>query len=225
MENIINDVNTYFLMENKIKDYIKKNQLDDLAKYLLFETHIVANDQTYRMIEIELYICNDKHKDIFTHCHKEQKNMLTWYFHQMSDKEHSYKGGTFKGLDITCGGGTNSTDNYGGVLIRAVMNENTNEVIEGPCNVVNELLKQTKCNSIKELVIEKFNNNLSCIEHNLLKVEEKHYDASDIYVAPRIGLSMKGTNVDEKEEYVDRNYRYIIFKDRIKKEKKKMEKL
>lgn len=222
MENIIEDVNTYFLMETKIKDYIKKNQLDELAKYLLFETHIVANDQTYRMLEIELYICNDKHKDIFTHCHREQKNMLTWYFHQMSDKEHSYKGGTFKGLDITCGG---SIDNYGGILIRAIMNETTDEVIEGPCNVVNELLKQTKCNSIKELVIEKFNNNLSCVEHSLLKVKEKHYDTDDVYVAPRIGLSMKGDNVDEKQKYVDRNYRYIIFKDRIKKEKKKMVKL
>jgi len=230
MENIIDDINSYFAMETKIRSYIKKNQFDELAKYLLFETHIVANDQTYRMLEIELYVCNDKHKDIFTHCHKEQGNMLTWYFHQMSEKEHSYKGGTFKGLDITCGGNGegsegNNKKNYGGILIRSIMNETTNDVIEGPCNVVNELLKQVKCNSIRELVIDKFNNNLSCIEHSLLKVEEKHYDADDMYVAPRIGLSMKGYNTDEKQNYVDKNYRYIVFKDKVKKEKKKMVKL
>ena len=205
-------------MNQKITNFLEKNELNELAKYLLFETHLVINGNNYRMIEIELYICNDLHKDIFTHCHKEQKNMLTWYFHQMSDKDHSYKGGTFKGLDITCG-----IDNgHGGVLIRSIMNESTNEVIEGPCKVVNEFLMKTKCESIKTLVIDKFNNNLSCIVHDLLKLEEKHYNVTDLFVSSRIGLSMKGDNIEEKTKWLNNNYRFIIFKDNVKKEKKKM---
>lgn len=205
-------------MDQKIKTLAEKNSLDDLAKYLLFETRISANGSSYRMLEIELYVNNTLHPDIFTHCNKEQKNMLTWYFHQMSEKDHSYKGGTFKGLDISCG----TNNGHGGILIRSIMNETTNAVIEGPCNVVNELLKQAKVNTIKELVIDKFNDNLSCTLHALLKLEEFHYDSEDLYVAPRIGLSMKGDNLEKKQEYVNKNYRYIVFKDKIKKEKKKM---
>src|SRR5437868_13548333 len=87
-----------FLIEN-----IKKKDFNEISKYLFFDTYIKVNDQIYRPTEIEFYILTDNHKDIFTHGHNQQKNMLTWYFHQMSDKEHSYKGGTFKGLDITCG--------------------------------------------------------------------------------------------------------------------------
>ena len=170
------------------------------------------------MIEIEFYICNDNHKDIFTHCHKDQKKMLTWYFHQMSNKDHSYKGGTFKGLDITCG----FDNGYAGVLIRSIMNETTNQVIEGPCKVVNEFLDKIKCDSIKTLVIDKLNNNVSCQYSDLLKLEEKHYNNTDLYVAPRIGLSMKGDTVNEKQKWVNNNYRFIIFKDNVKKEKKKM---
>jgi 3-methyladenine DNA glycosylase Mpg len=208
-------------MDQKITNFIKSNQLNELAKYLLFETHLVVNGNNYRMVEIELYICTDAHKDIFTHCHREQKNMLTWYFHQMSDKVNSYKGGTFKGMDITCAidGG------YGGILIRSVMDEATKEVIEGPCKTVDKILEKTKYSSIKDLVVSGLVNDLSCVKNNLLKLEEKHYESSDLYICPRIGLSMKGSDIDEKQKWVNNNYRFVIFKDNIKKEKKKMVKL
>jgi hypothetical protein len=231
-------------MEQKITNYIQKNQFNKLAKFLLFNTCLSINGTEYRMLEIELYIYNDNHPDIFTHCHDEQKNMLTWYFHQMSNKAHSYKGGTFKGLDITCAvkldkeensdesddsddsdDETNESESYGGILIRAIMNEETGDVIEGPCNVVNEILKQTECESIKELVIEQLENDLSCETTDLLKLIEKKYPNTDLYSAPRIGLSLKGDNLKEKKKYVNQKYRYVIFKDKIKKEKTKMIKL
>lgn len=205
-------------MELQIKKLISDEKFIDLAKYIMCENHIKANNNNYRIVEMELYICNDKHKDIFTHCHSRQKTMLNWYFHQMSEKENSYKGGTFKGLDISCG----FDSGYGGILIRSILNEATNQVIEGPCNVVNELLKVTKFDTIISLVTS-LNGDLSCIKHDILKLEGKHFDSEDIYVAPRIGLSLKGSNVEEKKKYLDRKYRYIIQKDKVKKEKKKME--
>lgn len=208
-------------MEHKITTFINNNDLNGLANYLLFDTHLVVNGNNYRMAEIEMYVCNDHHKDIFTHCHKQQKQMLTWYFHQMSNKDHSYKGGTFKGLDITCG----FNNGYAGVLIRSVMNETTNQITEGPCKVVNEFLEKIGCDSIKTLVIDKLNNDISCIKHNLLKLEEKHYVSTDdtkVYVASRIGLSMKGDNLDEKQKWVNNHYRYVIYKTLVKKERKKM---
>jgi 3-methyladenine DNA glycosylase Mpg len=205
-------------MNQKIQQLAESNNLNELAKYLLFETHLSINGNNYRMLEIELYIYNNKHLDIFTHKSNEQKNMLTWYFHQMSDKEHSYKGGTFKGLDISCG----TNGGHGGILIRAIINEADNSVIEGPCNVVNKILELNKVESIKDFVINKFNSNLSCVAHNFLKLEEKHFAFENLYVAPRIGLTLKGENKTEKEEYINKNYRYIVFKDKIKKERKKM---
>ena len=206
------------MLEQRIKTLISDINFIELAKYIMLETHIKTNNDEYRIIEMELYICNDKHKDIFTHQHSMQKTMLNWYFHQMSEKSGSYKGGTFKGLDISCG----FDEGYGGILIRAVLNESTNQVIEGPCNVVNELLKSTKSQSISDFV-SKSNANISCINNDLLKLEEKKFIDESIYVAPRIGLSLKGDNIEEKKQYVDRKYRYIIFKDKIKKEKKKLE--
>ncbi len=209
-------------MEKQIIDYLEKNELDNLAKYLLFNVHLLINGKGYRMAEIELYICHDKHKDIFTHCHSNQKKMMTWYFHQMSEKEHSYKGGTFKGLDISCG----INNGHGGVLIRSLLNEETGDVIEGPCNVVNEILSKTKADTVKDLVDKMKDTDIKCINNgNLLKLELKKYKSEDVYIAPRIGLTLKGSNPDEKKNWIDKKYRYVIFKDKIKKEKKKMEKL
>jgi 3-methyladenine DNA glycosylase Mpg len=204
---------------DKFKKYAKKNDLDKLAKYILSNICLCINGDDYRLLEIELYIYNDQHKDIFAHCHNEQTKFLTWYFHQMSEKEHSYKGGTFKGLDITCG----INGGYGGILLRTIMNEKTGRVTEGPCNVVNEILLRTNQDSIKEFVIDNLSKDkLSCVANPLLFLHEKEYADSDIYVAPRIGLTLKGDFVTEKEKYIHRKYRYIIFKSNIKKEKKKM---
>lgn len=208
-------------MEQTVKTYITNKQFDDLANYLLFNTRLnINNTHFYRLLEIELYICNDNHKDIFTHCHSKQKNMLQWYFHQMSEKEDSYKGGTYKGLDIACGfdGG------YGGILIRAVINETDNTIIDGPCNVVNELLKITKCDSIKNLITDKskMNNNLSCLNNSVIKLETNIYNKHKIFKGPRIGLTLKGKNVEEKKKYIDLSYRYVLDKQKVKKERKKL---
>lgn len=205
-------------MEEQIKNFIKNEQFGNLAKYMFYEVHLCANGKNYRLMEIEFYVCNDQHKDIFTHCHSMQKKMLEWYFHRTSEKEHSYKGGTFKGLDVSCGfdGG------HHGILIRSIMNENNGDVIEGPCNVVNALLKDCECDSVKNLVTEKMNDKLSCLNNKVIKLELKHYDGEQvIYKAPRIGLTLKGNNAEEKKKYIDRNYRFVLDKDKVKKEKKK----
>ena len=205
-------------------DNIKKNDFSTIAKYLFFNTYINVNEKSYRLAEIEFYVKTDYHIDVFTHCHNQQKEMLTWYFHQMSGKEHSYKGGTFKGLDITCG----FNNGFCGILIRSVVDP-LNKVIEGPCNVVNEFLKQLQCDSIKQFITEKLDN-LLCFDldnknNNLLTIKFHKYVETDIYVAPRIGLTLKGNNIEEKKDFILKNYRFIIFKDKIKKEKKKMNKL
>lgn len=204
-------------METKLKKFIKKNDLNGLATYVLSNLYICANGNIYRMIEIELYIYNNTHKDIFTHRHSKQSEFFIWYFHQMSERENSYKGGTYKGLDIACGfdGG------YHGILIRAVVNLSDQTVIEGPCNVVNEILRQSEVDSIQELITDRLENNLSCT-NPMLFIGSTPFDPTTIYTAPRIGLTLKGNNAAAKQSFINKHYRYIIFKDKIKKEKRKM---
>jgi hypothetical protein len=202
-----------------LEDNLKENNFNKIVDFLLHQVQLEVNKCTYRLVEIELYIYKEDHQDIYAHCHKQQKEMLTWYFHQMSSKEHSYKGGTFKGLDITCG---NNDNRFGGILIRSVLNEQNNSVIEGPCKVVNEFLEKLKYNTIKDFVINKLNNNLSCFGNDCMEIKFKEYPKSEIYSGPRIGLYLKGDNIEEKKLYVDRKYRYIIMKDKIKKGKKSL---
>jgi hypothetical protein len=53
--------------------------------------------------------------DEYTHCNDDQLKYGYWYFHKFPNG--SYKGGTFKGLDITLG---NNKDKYCGILIRSI---------------------------------------------------------------------------------------------------------
>lgn len=200
-------------MDKIIKKYIENCDLDDLAKYILFNTHLNINGEYYRMIEIEIYVCNDYHNDITTHCHNEQLKMLTWYFHQLSSKEHSYKGGSYKGIDITCGW-NDSSKSFGGILIRTIMNEKTGQAISGPCLSVNKILELSNYSNIKDLIITGMNSNLSCLENPLLKLELTNFQSTDMYHSTRIGLKPKG-------EYFDKKYRYIIFGNKVKKEVRK----
>lgn len=205
-------------LKNVLIENLKKSDFVEISKYLFLNTHIKVANKSFRLAEIEFYVCNDNHKDIFTHCNNQQKEMLTWYFHQMSNKAHSYKGGTFKGLDITCG----SENGYGGILIRSILDETSNTIIEGPCKVVNEILGCLKIDSIKLFVTEKLKNNLSCFDNDFLTIEFKKYSGIDLYVAPRIGLYLKGNDIDEKKKFIVKDYRYIFYKNGVKKEKKKM---
>lgn len=94
------------------------------------------------LCELEIY-CDD---DPYTHRAPEQVNTTAcWYFHRAGkDGTGKFRGGTFKGLDITCG----PKGKAGGILIRAI--RIGGEVIEGPCTVVDRILKITGMESVKE---------------------------------------------------------------------------
>jgi hypothetical protein len=54
----------------------------------------------HRFVEIEFYYTDAIHADPFTHKDPLQKTNGQWYFHKIGAQ---YKGGTYKGLDVTCG--------------------------------------------------------------------------------------------------------------------------
>ncbi|KAF9900767.1 hypothetical protein EC991_006909 [Linnemannia zychae] len=122
---------------------------DKIATYLMNSVALVINDKHhYRLVEIEFYLNGGKHPDVFTHGDKDQKTCGEWYFHKMNG---SYKGGSYKGLDITFG---KHDTCFGGILIRGIQlsNDPTATIIEGPCLVVDQVLKHTNSPMIVNLV-------------------------------------------------------------------------
>jgi hypothetical protein len=50
----------------------------------------------------------------------------------------SFKGGSYKGMDLTFG---KKGVVHGGILIRSIMDMQSKEYIEGPCNTLDRILK------------------------------------------------------------------------------------
>ena len=116
-------------------------------------------------------------------------------------------------MDITLGDEDSST--YFGILIRAIMHTETNDIIEGPCKVVNEILSKYECENIHEFVSGENLNIINNPRKFIVKKSSK-LKQMPIFQGPRIGLS------DKYPKFKDQPYRFVIFKDKIKKEKTKL---
>jgi len=135
-----------------------------------------------------------------------------------------YKGGSYKGLDVTFGDG----EFYGGILLRALQPLYGDFLpVEGPSLLVDHVLKTAKADTIEELV-GRFDMSAELknpdpakpAAHPLFFVhsdkEIPAFAKHTVYKGARVGLSMK-VFVDSKESYVGKFYRYMITPDKIKK--------
>jgi len=71
-----------------------------LAALLLNSVCLVVNQQArFRLVEVEFYLNSTPlHPDTFTHTFKDRLAAAEWQFHKQRD---GFKGGSYKGLDIT----------------------------------------------------------------------------------------------------------------------------
>ncbi|CAG8622430.1 23102_t:CDS:1 [Cetraspora pellucida] len=116
-------------------DFIK-----DVANFLLRNTRLhLPPKRTFTILEIEFYLRDEvnDHCDPFSHGHEHQLTCGEWYFHHVG--RFGYRGGSRKGIDITFG--SKNRNIYGGILIRAIRDDETNQVIEGPSLVVDKILE------------------------------------------------------------------------------------
>jgi|SaaInlStandDraft_5_1057022.scaffolds.fasta_scaffold18447_2 3-methyladenine DNA glycosylase Mpg len=190
----------YFNMNSKLYKKCKSHE----EKFMMFASHLLKQfkikigDTTCSIEEVEVYYHSQDHKDKYTHRSSNQLKNATWYFHQFPNG--SYKGGTFKGLDITFG---NEKDIHAGMLIRSIMNVDTNEFFMGPCNSVNYIIKQSGTDSIIDLVGSMQNLNV-LNDKNAFHLElSDTVDNEQIFTGPRVGLSHKFP------EYLIKGYRYM----------------
>ncbi len=184
--------------------------INRIAKSLLLKHVIVVNDVEYRICEIEFYIKSKNHNDSYTHCDPIQRMFGKWYFHRYGNG--SYKNGTYKGMDLTLG----SNNTYLGVLIRSIYNSDTDEITEGPCRVVNKILEHYGSSNVADYMQDKENPLYARTKGNFYIKRDVRLQKYTVYCGPRIGLS------DKYPEFRMKNYRFVIMKDRIKKEKSKL---
>lgn len=114
-----------------------------IASRLLGSWTLSAGERVHRFVEIEFYYHGPCHGDPFVHAHSEQLHVGRWYFHRMGG---AYRGGSFKGLDLTFGDGVA----YGGILIRSLETPD-GQLIVGPSLCVDHLLAITGSSSVASL--------------------------------------------------------------------------
>jgi len=206
-----------------------------IAHMIINEGILVINNKKYIICEIEFYLSVVDHKDPFIHGDVEQSTIGNWYFHRQNGG--SYKGGSFKGLDLTFGYSTKKS--YGGILLRSIKSVLSGNILEGPCRIVDYILKECGKSTIKDLVdgnnLEKLlfmdmsastlpavpaipvASTVPTVPLVLIKKQDSSRDEI-IYKCPRVGLTLKN-GTKEKEIYLMKNYRYLIHPESIQKYK------
>jgi 3-methyladenine DNA glycosylase Mpg len=107
-----------------------------VARRLLCGSRLLAAGVPHRFTEVEFYYHGGVHPDPFTHRDPVQRGTGLWYFHRTHGV---YRGGSFKGFDLTFGG----PGAFGGVLVRGLEPEGGG-LIDGPCLCVDHLLARTQ---------------------------------------------------------------------------------
>jgi 3-methyladenine DNA glycosylase Mpg len=162
----------------------------------------------FRICEVEFYVKNESHNDEYTHQDDHQMSYGKWYFHRT--KSGNYKGGTYKGVDLTLG----EDGTHFGVLIRSLYDTENEDFIEGPCRCVNKILELNTCKNVGDYMDERTDPPSARSTKNFHIKRCRGLEKHDVYTGPRIGLSNKYPDFKEKA------YRFVIMKDKVKKQKK-----
>src|SRR5262245_59151424 len=98
-----------------------------IAHRLLAGCRLVVAGKPHRLIEVEVYYHGPGHLDVFAHRDPVQVHPGRWYFHRSRGQ---YRGGSFKGIDLSFGGMHAGQPAYGGVLFRGLVDD-TGQQIDG----------------------------------------------------------------------------------------------
>lgn len=189
---------------------------ESVARYLLNRCLLVCEGQQYfRICEIEVYLTSSDHPDPYTHCTWEQLTTGQWYWHRASSSNGSgYRGGTFKGVDLTYGQDINGVKSYGGILLRSIFDFHNNRMIAGPCLTVDRLLQCYQVATVGELVA-------SGRQPQLIELPEPM--VTPVYSGPRVGLTKTCDPV--RSYFAVQPYRFVIYPHLIKKQKRTLRSL
>ncbi|KAF2074069.1 hypothetical protein CYY_004638 [Polysphondylium violaceum] len=211
------------ITELKEEDY--QDWFNNIAYQLQNNVILYINEIPHLMIELEFYFKGYKHNDLFAHCDVMQLEKASWYFHRTNG---TFRGGSFKGLDITFGCGD---DVYGGILIRSLKRvDSQSTIVDGPSLCVDHILKLTKQADIKTFVatagrsvFESKNpllylKMLSDVDSSAQSSLPKPGRIEDMFGSGRVGLTFKRYK-PTMEYFIAQNYRFLRYPDKVKKGK------
>lgn len=170
----------------------------------LLHARLWIGEQPHAIIELEFYYFDTagEHADPFAHCDALQRGCATWYLHRQGK---SYRGGTYKGIDLTFG----PAHAYGGILIRS-LRDASGRVICGSSLCVDHLLAQTGHASVAALA-EALGERTIDDPDNPLRLSEGEGGATRaIYSSARVGLTLKRVDAHPTMvDYVARRQRFV----------------
>jgi hypothetical protein len=185
-----------------------------IADYFLNHARWLIAGTPHRLIDIEFYYRFPDHDDPFAHADPIQAEPCRWYFHKTGN---GYRGGSFKGLDLTIGDG----EARGGILFRAAETPD-GRIIDGPSLLVDHVLRLCKIASVAELD-RKIAKHMAWHPECPIKLQTKRSIGKSILASARIGLSLRraGHNT-EMPTYLTRQYRFLTEPRAISKGKAQM---
>lgn len=173
-----------------------------LADLLLNRCDLLVHGAPHRLLELEVYYHSDAHPDPFVHGDDLQKTTGRWYFHRDSGE---YRGGSFKGLDLSFG----PEGVVGGVLIRTLAAPD-GAVINGCSLCVDHLLAQTGHAHVRDLDAA-LGERRVWEEGGPLQLVHAEAPREDAVLATaRVGLTLKrASQLKRMPEYLMRPYRFL----------------
>ena len=156
-----------------------------LADELLNRTAFVIAGKAHRLLEIEFYYQDTGHEDPFAHGDEMQKTHNRWYFHR---KGGEYRGGSFKGLDITFG----KQGTHGGILIRTIEAlDGEDSTVNGCSLCVDRMLELTDEDSVADLDTSIGASDVWDTDAPIYLEQRDDMEARDIHATARVGLTLK----------------------------------
>lgn len=171
-----------------------------IADRMLNAARLVVSGQPHRLVEVEFYYHAAGHLDPFSHRDSLQRTCGRWYFHRTHGV---YRGGSFKGIDLTFG----DAGAFGGILIRG-LEAPDGTLIDGPSLCVDRLLALCQVKSVAALdavMAEK----LAWDPTNPLYLREDDAEARPVYRSARVGLTLRRAGASEMPAFVLRPYRFL----------------
>jgi len=185
------------------------------AELLLNQCTLQVAGRPHRLTEVEFYWTDKRHPDPFTHGDPMQREFGRWYFHR---RGNTYKGGTYKGLDIAVGG----PERTAGILLRGIEDVATGERIDGSCSIVDRLLAlctpKAGTSTVAALAEQVAAIDPPTPQGSLLALElATPGPARPLFASARVGLTLKRGADPARCAYLGRHYRYVVEPKRLRK--------
>jgi hypothetical protein len=186
----------------------------EIARRLLGPCRLRVAGALRRLVEIEFYFDSAEHPDPFTHRSPDQATSGHWYFHRAGA---SFRGGSFKGLDLTFGGDTA----HGGILIRSLETAEGGLIV-GPSLSVDHLLVATGMSSVAALANAIGGRSVFDPASPLCLVDGEERGELSLFRSARVGLSLKRHDDAVAVDRLSRHYRFLSEPRRVTKGRREL---